>query len=82
MVVSTCPLLGGLSSFGVSFIGGFTVWSNKLKCPDLRVSTFSGFTLVTIDITHTAGCVTLQHPPARPHTRGSWYPAEGKRGDN
>ncbi len=24
-VVLVCPLLGGLSSFGVSFIGGFTV---------------------------------------------------------
>ena len=25
-VLLACPLLGGLSSFGVSFVGGFTVW--------------------------------------------------------
>ena len=31
-VLSGCPLLGGLSSFGVSFLGGFTVlWSLRLS---------------------------------------------------
>ena len=31
-VLSVCPLLGGLSSFGVSFIGGFTVNSRPGGC--------------------------------------------------
>ena len=31
-VLSACPLLGGLSSFRVFFIGGFTVLQSK--CPD------------------------------------------------
>ena len=29
----SCPLLGGLSSFGVSFIGGFTVEEPPLDLP-------------------------------------------------
>ncbi len=31
-VLLVCPLLGGLSSLGVSFIGGFTVYSQRYVC--------------------------------------------------
>ena len=34
-VLLACPLLGGLSSFGVSFIGGFTV-QRRGRCPHVR----------------------------------------------
>ena len=29
LLISACPLLGGLSSFRVSFIGGFTVYRDS-----------------------------------------------------
>ncbi len=37
-VLLVCPLFGGLSSFGVSFIGGFTVFpSNTQFVPLFRI---------------------------------------------
>ena len=62
-VLLACPLLGGLSSFGVSFIGGFTVSSFYIWCHLLCYFVFFR--------------TTVQHPQGRlPDPRFSKFHGE------